>query len=197
MSAYRLTTRLFAGCILAVFLTLSYESHAQEPSPQAYAAYQAGVAAASHNDFKGALEDFEKVVRLAPSLEQGHSALGTVLVRMGRTNDGIRELQKALAMKASDGSAQLSLALAYEQAGQFAKALPMFAKLETASRAEKHPLPAAVLAAYARSLAATQQFSAAVTRMKEAVTEDPHNAQLLDDLGSLYAEQGDWSNAGQ
>jgi tetratricopeptide (TPR) repeat protein len=197
MSAYPLKTRLFARCILAVFLTLSHKSHAQESSPQAYAAYQAGAAALSHNDLKGALVEFEKVVRLAPSLEQGHSALGTVLVRMGRTNDGIRELQKALAMKASDLSAQLSLALAYEQAGQFAKSLPVFAKLEATSRAEKHPLPAGVLAAYARSLAATQAFSAAVTKMREAVAEDPHNAELLDDLGSLYAKQEDWLNAAQ
>jgi protein O-GlcNAc transferase len=197
MSAYLLKTRLFAGCILGVFLTLSYGSHAQQPSPQAYAAYQTGVAALSRNDFHTAREQFEKVVRLAPSLEQGHSALGTVLVRMGRTDDGIRELQKALAMKASDGSAQLSLALAYEHGGQFAKALPLFARLEAASRTEEHPLPTTVVAAYARALAATRQFSAAVVRMKEAVAEDPHNAELQDDLGSLYADREDWPNATQ
>jgi protein O-GlcNAc transferase len=200
MSEYPLKTRLLAGCILAVFLTLSYVSRAQEPLPslkQAYAAYRAGVAALSGNDFNTALEEFEKVVRLAPSLEQGHSALGTVLVRIGRTSDGIRELQKALAMQASDGSAQLSLALAYEQGGQSAKALPLFAKLEAASRTEKHPLPATVLAAYARALAATQQFSAAVARMKDAVAEDPQNAELQDDLGALYAQRQDWPNARQ
>jgi Flp pilus assembly protein TadD len=93
MSEYPLKTRLLAGCILAVFLTLPYVSHAQEPSPslkQADAAYRAGVAAFSRNDFNTAREDFEKVVRLAPSLELGHTALGAVLVRMGRINDGIR-----------------------------------------------------------------------------------------------------------
>jgi protein O-GlcNAc transferase len=197
MSAYPLKTRLFAGCLLSAFLTLSNGSRAQQLSPQAYAAYQAGVAALARNDFNSALAQFEKVVRLAPSLEQGHSALGTVLIRIGRTNDGIRELQKALAMKASDGSAQLSLALAYEHGGQIAKALPLFAKLEAASRTEKHPLPSTVVAAYARSLAATGQFSAAVGKMKEAVAEDPHNAELQDDLGSLYAEHEDWPNATQ
>jgi tetratricopeptide (TPR) repeat protein len=197
MSAYLLKTRLFAGCILAVFLTLSHVSHAQQPSPQAYAAYQTGVAALSRNDFNTAREEFEKVVRLAPSLEQGHSALGTVLVRIGHTNDGIRELQKALAMKPGDGSAQLSLALAYEHEGQFARALPWFAKLEAAPRTEKHPLPATVVAAYARSLAATQQYAAAVAKMKQAVAEDPRNAELQDDLGSLYAGHEDWPNATQ
>ncbi len=195
MSAYPLKTRLFADCVFGVSLILSSGSHAQQPSPQAYAAYQAGAAALARNDFNTAREEFEKVVHLAPSLEQGHSALGNVLVRMGRTEDGIRELQKALAMNAGDGSAQLSLALAYERGGQFARALPWFAKLETASRAEKHPLPSTVTAAYARALAATKQFSAAVARMKEAVAADPHNAELQDDLGSLYAQHEDWPNA--
>jgi protein O-GlcNAc transferase len=198
MSEYPLKTRLLAGCILAVLLTLSYLSHAQEPSPglkQADAAYRAGVAAFSRNDFNTAREDFENVVRLVPSMEQGHTALGAVLVRMGRTNDGIRELEKALAIKPSDGSVQLNLALAYEQGGQSAKALPWFAKLEAVSRTEKHPLPANVLASYARALAATQQLSAAIARMKEAVAEDPHNADLQDDLGSLYAQRQDWPNA--
>ncbi len=197
MSAYALKPGLFAGCILAFLLTPSHRSHAQEPSPQAYAAYQAGVAALSRNDFNTARAEFEKVVRLAPSLEQGHSALGTVLVRIGRTSDGIRELQKALAMKASDGSAQLSLALAYEQGGQFTKALPLLAKLEAVARSEKRPLPVTVAVAYARALAATQQFPAAVARMKEAIAEDPHNAELQDDLGSLYADREDWPNARQ
>jgi tetratricopeptide (TPR) repeat protein len=188
---------LLAGCILAVFLAISHQSYGQAPSQQAYSAYQAGAAALSRNDFNEARAEFEKVVRLSPSLEQGHSALGTVLVGIGRTSEGIRELQKALAMKPSDGSAQLSLALAYNQTGQFAKALPLFAKLEAASRAQKHPLPATVIAAYARSLAATQQYAAAVSTMKEAVAEDPHNAELQDDLGSLYAGQADWPNAQQ
>jgi tetratricopeptide (TPR) repeat protein len=115
MSAYPLKAWQFVGCILAVFLFLPHPSQAQEPSQPAYAAYQAGVAALARNDFNTALQEFEKVVRLSPSLEQGHSALGTVLVRTGRTSEGIRELQKALAMNPNDGSTQLNLALAYDQ----------------------------------------------------------------------------------
>ena len=33
--------------------------------------------------------------------------------------------------------------------------------------------------------------------MKEAIAEDPHNAELQDDLGSLYADREDWPNARQ
>jgi protein O-GlcNAc transferase len=187
----------FVVCILLGFQHLGYS---QEPSPslkEADADYRSGVAALSHDDLNTARDEFEKVVRLAPSAEQGHSALGAVLVRLGRTNEGIRELEKALAIKANDRSAQLNLALALEQSGQPAKALPWFNKLDASARTEKHPLPADVLAAYARSLAATHQFEAATTKMKEAVAASPQNAELCDQLGSIYAQHQDWSNAQQ
>jgi protein O-GlcNAc transferase len=195
---YIANVRLFTGVVLAAFVTLAYVACAQDPSSslkQADADYRSGVAALSHNDLNTALQDFEKVVRLAPLAEQGHSALGAVLVRMGRTSEGIRELEKALTIKSSDSSAQVNLAVAYEQSGQPAKALPWFAKLEAASRAEKHPLPTYVVAAYARALGAMKQFPAAVARMKEVVAEDPHNAAWQDELGSIYALQQDWPNA--
>ena len=156
-----------ASTLLVAILALSSSCLAQEPSAslkQADADYRAGVAALSHNDLNGALADFEKVVQLAPTVEQGHSALGAVLVRMGRTEEGIRELEKALSIQPTDSIAQTNLAMAYEQSGRAAKALPWFAKLEAGARAQNRSLPASVLAAYARALAANRQFPAAVTQ---------------------------------
>jgi protein O-GlcNAc transferase len=198
MSVRSLQAWLIVGLLLTALLVVSSPGQAQESSSnlkQADADYRSGVAALSRNDLNAALADFERVVRLAPSTEQGHSALGTVLLRVGRRTEGIRELEKALAIQPNDRSAQLNLALAYEQNGQAAKAIPWFAKLDAASRAEKHSLTPDVLASYARALAATQQYSAAVTKLKEAVASDPQNAELHDELGSVYAQHKDWSNA--
>ena len=149
MSVCSLKMRLFTCFTLGAALTISRGINAQEPSPtlkQADADYRAGVAALSRNDLNTAREDFERVVHLAPSAEQGHSALGAVLVSLGHTTEGIHELEKALAIKPSDSSAQLNLAMAYEQSGQHAKALPWFAKAMAAAYAEKRAAPAAVLA---------------------------------------------------
>src|SRR5271170_477263 len=164
------------GCtaisLLVALLALSAVGVAQDPSPtlkQADADYRAGVAALGHNDLNGALADFEKVVHLAPAVEQGHSALGAVLIRLGRTNEGILELEKALSIQSTDSIAQTNLAMAYEQSGRAAKALPWFAKLEAGARAQNRSLPANVLAAYARALAANRQFPAAVAHMKAAI----------------------------
>lgn len=187
-----------AGFLLVAILALSSSCVAQDPSPtlkQADADYRAGVAALNHNDLNTALADFEKVVHLAPSAEQGHSALGAVLVRMGRTNEGILELEKALSIQPTDSVAQTNLAMAYERSGRAAKALPWFAKLEAAAHAQNRSLPAAVLAAYARALASNRQFPAAVSYMKEAIAADPKNAEWHDELGSVYAQHQDWANA--
>jgi protein O-GlcNAc transferase len=200
MTLYLRNARLSGSLVLIAGLALVLIGSAQEPSAnlkQADAYYRTGVAALSRNDLKTALTDFQNVVRLAPSAEQGHSALGAVLVRLGRTSEGIRELEKALAMKPDDGSAQLNLALAYQQSGQAAKALPWFAKLDAAARAEKRPLALSVLVPYAQALAASNQIQAATVKIKEAVARDPRNAELQDELGSLYAQQRDWPRAGQ
>ncbi|WP_150133141.1 tetratricopeptide repeat protein [Acidisarcina polymorpha] len=163
---------------------------------EADADYKAGQAALAAHDLNGARVYFEKVVKLAPQAEQGHSAFGAVLVSLGQTLAGIRELEKALAIKPGDESAQINLALAYEQSGSAAKALPFFAKLDAAARADKHSLPAYALAAYARCLAATQP-ELAIAKMRAAVTADPGNSELHDELGSLYVRRQAWPDAEQ
>jgi tetratricopeptide (TPR) repeat protein len=183
---------------LGIGVALSAAISAQEPSAalkQADAEYRAGVAALGRDDLKSALTDFQNVVKLAPSAEQGHSALGAVLVRLGRLSEGIRELEQALRMKPGDGSAQLNLALAYEQTGQAAKSLPLFAKVEATAKAEKRALAVSILEPYARALAAAGQIDAAITRMKEAAVREPGKAILEDELGSLYANTQNWAVA--
>jgi len=196
----RLSGRMSSGLLLTACIAVGPASQAQEPSPslkQADADYRAGTAALTRNDLKTALTEFQSVVRLAPSAEQGHSALGAVLVRMGRVSEGTRELEKALAMKPGDSSAQLNLALAYQQSDEAAKALPLFARLEVEARAEKRPLALSILIPYARALVAANQLQAAISKMKEAIALDPQDAELQDELGSLYAKRQDWAHAEQ
>jgi protein O-GlcNAc transferase len=185
---------------LIAVIALSNMALPQEPSAElkrADAAYRAGQAALAQNDLSAAQSDFERAVQLAPQVEQGHSALGAVLVSRGHTKEGIRELEKALAMRATDSTAQMNLAMAYEQIGSPEKAIPLFAKLEADAHLQKRTLPSYVLAAYARALAATQKIGLAVTKMKAALATDPQNAELHDELGSLFAQQKDWSGAQQ
>jgi len=189
-------TLMTAGLLLSAWASVAQ----QVPSAslkQADADYRAGADALTHNDLNAALDDFQKVVRLAPAAEQGHSALGAVLVRVGRLNEGIRELEKALAIQPGDASAQLNLADAYEQGGQAAKAVPLFQKLEAASRSGKQELTPGALAAYGRALAAIGQVRPAIVRMKEAAARDSRTVEFQDELGTLYTRLADWPDAKQ
>ena len=193
-----LKVRLACGIALFAIAAHSPSISAQGPSSnlkQADADYRAGAAALARNDLNTALADFENAVRLAPTAEQGHSTLGAVLLRLGRSADAIHELEKALALQATDAGAQQALAFAYQQTGQPAKALPLFAKLEASSRATKHPLDPMILAAYARAFAANGQINSAIAEMKQAVARDPNSSELQDELGSLYAQLQDWPTA--
>jgi protein O-GlcNAc transferase len=200
MNKFRQDGLAIMKAALIATMTLPSTVFAQEPSSalkKADASYRAGQAALAQKDLSAAQADFEQVVQLAPQAEQGHSALGAVLVSRGHTKEGIRELEKALAIKANDSTAQMNLAMAYAQIGSPEKAIPLFAKLEAGAHLQNRPLPSYVLAAYARSLAATQKNGSAVTKMKAALATDSQNPELHDELGSLYAQQKDWSNARQ
>src|SRR5271156_2648917 len=157
---------------LIAVIALSSIAFPQEPSAalrKADAAYRAGQAALAKKDLSAAQADFEQVVQLAPQAEQGHSALGAVLVNRGYVKEGIRELERALAIKSTDSTAQTNLAMAYEQTGESEKAIVLFSKLESNSSLQKHALPSYVLESYARSLAANRQVGLAITKMKAAL----------------------------
>ncbi|MGC2803808.1 MAG: tetratricopeptide repeat protein, partial [Candidatus Acidiferrum sp.] len=99
-------------------------------NPEVRAAYRAGSVAATANDFKTAEVEFEKVVRLAPQIEEGHGALGAVLMRQGKLPAAIKELQKAVELKPSDESAKINLGLAYQQSGANKEAIASFRGVE-------------------------------------------------------------------
>ena len=186
--------------LLPLLLAFASSLAGQEPSPslrQADADYREGVAALSRNDLKTAQSKFEMAIALAPAAEPGHSALGAVLVRTGQTSAGISELQKALSIDPNDNSAAVNLAMAYEQSGAPAKALPLFAEVESRAHLEGKPLPFNVLAAYIRALAASGDSASAISITKEAIAQDSHSAELHHELGSLYAQAREWDKAEQ
>lgn len=193
-----MSARLLKAVLLTTAASLSASTLlAQEASAnlkQADADYRAGVAALSRNELPLARKDFEQVIHLAPQAEQGYSALGAVLVRMGETEKGIDDLQRALTIKPSDSAAQLNLALAYSQIGATQKALPLFARLSDQAKASGHGLSSYVLAAYGRALVPSDP-DAAVAKMKAAIAREPANAEWHDELGSIYAQKHQWSQA--
>ena len=115
-----------------------------------------------------------------------------MLVQLGKYGPAIRELTRALNLKADDRSARINLAVAYEQSNDHQKSLALFRPLD---RNVASPLPASVVIFYIRALAATQQTELALKRTQAAVAAAPENSVLHDTLGSLEAQRQDWNGA--
>ncbi len=163
---------------------------------EADAAFHAGYAAVQNGDLAAAKDDFQKVARLAPEISEGHSALGSVLLQLSQPSAAIPELERALAIKADDRSAQINLAVAYEETRAYDKSLALFRELDQDA---SNPMPASALISYVRALSATQLGDQAMGRMQKAVADaaagSPDAATLDDTLGSLEAQREEWPAA--
>src|SRR5581483_2905424 len=157
---------------------------------QASRAFRAGTDAYAKGDLAEAHKQFSMAVRLAPAIEEGHSALGVVLSAQGNYPQAITELRTALKLKPGDRNAAENLARAYSQTGAVQQAIPLFDSLD-----HQQPLGAETLAVWARDLAAISKTGAAIDVMGRAVSAEPQNAELVDQLGSLDAQAARWQDA--
>jgi tetratricopeptide (TPR) repeat protein len=62
-------------------------------------------------------------LELAPNIATYHTALGLVLAQQGRLSAGVAELERAVALDATDGTAYRHLADFYQAMGQATKAV--------------------------------------------------------------------------
>jgi Flp pilus assembly protein TadD len=98
---------------------------------QADAAFHEGYAAANAGDLERARSSFAEVVRLEPKIAEGHAALGSVLLNLGRSEEAATELKRGLALRPGDRDIKMNLALAEARSGQSAEALKLFQELAT------------------------------------------------------------------
>jgi protein O-GlcNAc transferase len=180
-----------------IFTSTACSQSSSMASKRVAALYQAGVAAVSKNDLETARSDFQAAVHLDPSSGPLHGALGFVLLKMGKAQESVPELETALRSNGSDSATGSNLASAYDQLGQRDKALAVFSRMENIARTQKRTLTAALYAMYARELAAAQQVPSAIIQMHRAIALAPLDAALVDNLGSLYAAQRNWPAAEQ
>ena len=170
----------------------------QEPSAslkQADADYREGLAVLNRNDLKTAQAKFEDVVRLAPSAQQGHSALGAVLEREGQApepNRGVPEGRSHQAHRHRGAVESGGCVRSNRSPGQSNSALFKSSRGRAGAEAPHRGWCAGFLRA---RLAGAGKPDAAIARMKEVVALQPRDPQLHDDLGSLYAQSQDWAHA--
>lgn len=180
-------------CLLSGAYGVAQTANAQASvaAKQADAAFRAGYEAANAGDLQKARRSFAEVVRLEPKIPEGHAALGSVLLNLGQPEEAAAELKRGLALKPGDSEMEMNLAVADVRTGKSAEALPLFRKVS----ARQAVLPADVEIAFARALTETGQRPAALERIRVGLTAAPDSAVLHDALGSLLAQQQDWTAA--
>lgn len=187
---------------MQLFRTLVYAAmvasplRAQRPAANISAAKVAltnGLDAMQKGDMEAARRDFERVVKLAPQVETGHAALGSVLLALNQWEAAVSELQTAHRMATADLAVDLNLGRAQVGLGRYEAALAAFR--ENAASANALPLSPEESLAYATALAGTNQVAAAIAVLRAGLQQAPESALLNDGLGTALAQSGDLANA--
>jgi Flp pilus assembly protein TadD len=148
-------------------------------------AFRAGYAAMQAGKLEEARGQFATAVKLAPKLPEARMALAAILLQLGRPEDAIPELEKALALKPGEPATEENLAMAYEGSAQ---ALAAKGKLpEAEARMRK--------AILTEKLTETQAGPGVHPDPIEAKPDAALQAQFQDELGSVLAQEKRWDEA--
>jgi serine/threonine protein kinase/tetratricopeptide (TPR) repeat protein len=149
-----------------------------------------------HAQYAQAQPLFETVTQLAPDNPLGLSNLGGVYLALGKYDDAIKVLTRAIEVKPAPG-AYSNLGTAYFHARRYQLAMEMFAK-STAMRPSDHRLwrnLAEAQAAAGQTQAALKSYATAAATTQQQLGAHPNDADLLSS-GALYkAHLGDRESA--
>jgi len=144
-----------------------------------------GVIAQERRNHAQAVAWFQKSLLLDPTYGPSRLLLGSSLLSLGKTDDAVRELQRAVRSMPSEPSAHLQLARAYEAAEKWGLAVDELQKLTTMAPDN---------AEY------SYQLGKALTRLSEWSLQqisrvNPNAARLHQALGQEYVIQGKYDRA--
>jgi tetratricopeptide (TPR) repeat protein len=115
---------------LACDEAIAHYRRAEAIAPTFEGAYGLGVCHSYLQDEETAVKHFEQAIERSPSEAVAWSGLGTSLVRLRRTAEGISKLERAIALEPRMSEAHYMLGMAYQAAGETARAQSAFKKAE-------------------------------------------------------------------
>jgi tetratricopeptide (TPR) repeat protein len=118
--------RIRLACEEAILLY----NKAESIRPTFDGAYGLGVCHSYLQNDEQALKRFEQAVQRSPSAAVAWAGLGTSLVKLRRTDEGIRNLQRAIALEPEMAEAHYMLGMAYQASGDVVRAQEAFKRAE-------------------------------------------------------------------
>jgi len=117
---------------------------------------------------------------LAPDFADGHSYLGTTLAKMGRLDEAVSELEKAVALSSTSAEYRFNLGFVLGLRGDLAGAVEAFQKSVELSQGKDGRCLAALADAYEKAGRAAEAVQSAHQALDLAIQE--HDEQLEKDL---------------
>jgi tetratricopeptide (TPR) repeat protein len=111
-----------------LILFASHSGFSQQPSPEQL--FARAVEAQQRGDDPRAIDDYEHLLKLQPTLAVAHANLGVALTHEGRYDEAISQYKLALPTIDDKDSLRLNLGLAYYKKGDLQDAVPLFKEVE-------------------------------------------------------------------
>jgi Flp pilus assembly protein TadD len=152
---------------------------------------QIGLFEFQHGDATNALTHFQTAAAWDPYSPGVHGELATLLSQLGRPDDAVAQLRKAVELAPKDADGHFRLALGLNDTGDAAGAT---AELEQAVKLDPHHARAAYNLGLARN--ASGDTAGALEALQAAAAADPHDAQIPYARATILARLGRMDEAG-
>ena len=140
--------------------------------------------------YETAVQEWNKVLELAPKEARAHNGLGVSLVETGKVDEGIAHYREALAMDPQYAEACNNLGDAFAHKDAIKDAIAFFEKA-----LQMNPAYAVARANLGMLLARIGQTDKAVFHLKKVVEAKPDSAHAHRDLGHALADKQDFQKA--
>jgi len=136
---------------------------------------------------------YEAVIALDPTAGTAYRDMGNVLTDLGRDDDGLRALTRAVELMPDEPGALLGLIRTYSKLRAPHRARPYVARLQQAAGA--HPRDARRRLYAGLALSQVGQPDDAIAELHGALAIDGSDAETWDFLGLLHADRSEWEPA--
>ncbi len=169
---------------VVLFAVLEGSGTVSAQSPEVQRLYQKARADQAGGNDRAAVADYEKLLRLDPSVAPAYNNLGRLLYNLGRFSEAIAILEKGLALQPDMAPAEVMLGASYFETGDPAKALPPLQR-----GVQAFPDDRFARLTLTRTLAALGRRDDAMTELRTLVNRDPKDQEAWYLLGKLELEQ--------
>jgi tetratricopeptide (TPR) repeat protein len=185
--------RLFAGFCFLLMMSCSGLS-AEQRAQGAEIHQQLGDNLLAQGDAQGALKEYLQSLDFEETPE-AHNGLGLIYwYSFGRTDDGMKELKRALEMRPDYSDAMTNLGALYISRNRFADAIPL---LDKAARDPLYKTRTVAQSNLGWALYKSGQVERGVGEIQGALAVAPKYCLGWRQLGTIYSEQGKLDEAGK